>query len=94
MDFGDGLGWRLVNPSIVNDFSVVYPTKGQKSIAVGIFNDGSGLLKLSLSQFVVGNAETTPQPSSVIGLPGLKASVYKIAPLDCPRISSIKLLFS
>ncbi|MBC7776417.1 MAG: T9SS type A sorting domain-containing protein [Phycisphaerae bacterium] len=83
VDFGDGVGWRLINPSIISDFPIVYASDGDKLISVGIFDDGSGLVKLSHSNFSVGKDAMTPQPSFVItSVPGLKASVYRNCPVE------------
>lgn len=92
VDFGDGVGWRLVNPNVVSDFPVIYNSDGDKLISVGIFNDGSGLVKLSHSNFLVGNDALTPQPSFIIDVPGIKASVYENCPVGLPADSLNKVV--
>jgi hypothetical protein len=76
IDFGDGAGWRLVDPTVTTFFSITYPDKGFYYIKCQVIDDGNHLIRLSQSRFLIENNEIERAPDQWLFSPGIKAGVY------------------
>lgn len=77
VDFGDGLGWHIVNEYAMNYFSVTYPNAGAFTIKTGVKDGGGNLQYISLSRItILTDIVEIISPDDQILLPGLTAGVY------------------
>lgn len=76
IDFGDGMGYRAVNPFMTTSINVTYPTMGTKFIKVKVSVDGI-TIKFSISAFEILSDQTRIMPDQVITtVEGLNVGVF------------------
>ena len=75
IDFGDGLGWRTVDPLVVNHFPVTYTTAGEHLIQTALFHNNV-MLKCSRSGYTTRSEDVLTPPDEQFELGGLDVGVY------------------
>ncbi len=76
VDFDDGVGFRVIDPSQLTHHNVSYTTNGKKSIVTRVISYGTVLVK-STSSILVLHDFDRPQPDEIWDLPGLRAAIFR-----------------
>lgn len=75
VDFGDGNGWKSIDPTILSNHNVTYPSAGDKVLKVAWF-DGSNIMRLSKSSLRVASIQEPLSPDFAISVEGVNAEVF------------------
>src|SRR5690606_6786276 len=76
IDFGDGVGYRTINPSTISYILVNYTTGGAKQIKTRIKASGVSIMT-SIAEILTPNKSDPRKPDTRIHLPGLTAGIYE-----------------
>ncbi len=78
IDFGDGLGFRTINPDVVSSEYALYPTKGTYPITTQLVDKSTNLVEyVSKSEIRILSDIACKHPDSVFRVPGMAVGVYK-----------------
>lgn len=78
IDFGDGLGFRTINPDVVSSEYALYPTKGTYPITTQLVDKSTNVAEyLSKSEIRILSDIACKYPDSVFRVPGMAVGVYK-----------------
>lgn len=76
IDFDDGNGYVLIDPTAVHDYSVNYSSNGMKTLRTAIFNEKNEMLCYSQSKIKIISPYAAPVATANYDLPGIEASLY------------------
>lgn len=76
VDFGDGSGWKYLDPLLENFVTVNYLSSGTKIVRVEMISKDGEVLKSSKSQIVVKKDAKASSPDEILDFPGMEVGVY------------------